>query len=95
MLDLVSHYMRDRRRVETMLLILKRFKNIYNNENMVEIMLEIINDYDISLKIGYFVFDNAFSNDTCVEVVLRELGCIDFIKESRRLRCFGYICQAA
>ena len=28
---------------------------------------------DLKKKLGYFVLDNATSNDTCVEAILREI----------------------
>ena len=32
--------------------------------------MEVINDYGIALKVGYFVMDNASNNDTIIKALL-------------------------
>jgi len=32
--------------------------------------MEVINDYGIALKVGYFVMDNASNNDTMIKALL-------------------------
>ena len=45
-------------------------------------------------QIGWFVLDNASSNDTCVAEILKGLD-IDDTVEHRRLRCLGHIINLA
>jgi hypothetical protein len=33
-------------------------------ENQAQIIMQVINDYGIASKVGYFVMDNADNNDT-------------------------------
>ena len=42
----------------------------HSGENMAAVLLEIFKDYGISGNIGYFMADNAESNDTCIEAIL-------------------------
>jgi hypothetical protein len=50
-------------------------------------------DYGISERIGYFMADNATSNDTCIDAVLKTLypHMTATQQKRRRLRCFGHI----
>lgn len=55
-------------------------------------ILDIIHDYKIDKKVGYFTLDNAENNDTAMEVIGAELG---FLGKARRGRCFGHILNLA
>ena len=65
-------------------------KSPYFKENIIEAIIAIIKTYKIINKIGYFVLDNARSNDTCISTIIERLNIKD-IKEHRRLRYLGYI----
>ncbi|KJZ68504.1 hypothetical protein HIM_12105 [Hirsutella minnesotensis 3608] len=60
---------------------------------MADVLLQIIKDYKITDRVGYFMADNASANDVCVDAVLRAVypGISDKQRRRRRLRCFGYI----
>jgi len=60
---------------------------------MADVLLHIFDDYKISGRIGYFMADNASSNDTCVDLVLQALYPNMSKKQRlrRRLGCFGHI----
>jgi hypothetical protein len=55
-------------------------------------ILDIICDYKIEKKIGYFTLDNAENNDTAMAIVGAELG---FNGKARRGRCFGHLLNLA
>ena len=55
-------------------------------------ILNIIYDYKIDKKIGYFTLDNAVNNDMALEVIGAELG---FNGKAQRGCCFGYILNLA
>ena len=61
---------------------------------MAQTVTEVIDDYQIRNKIGYFVLDNADSNDTCVSAILQNLN-LGHRKAHRRLRCVGHIINLA
>jgi hypothetical protein len=73
----------------------------HTGENIGSVVLELLREYDIGGdQIGYFMLDNASSNDTAVEFILKDL--CPWMKSKqrryRRLRCLGHIinlcCQA-
>jgi hypothetical protein len=51
-------------------------------------VLAVIDDYDLRDKVGFFVLDNASSNDTAVKILGETL---QFDPQVRRLRCVGHI----
>ena len=65
-----------------------RIEGRHSGENLADRVSEIIHEYNIEGRIGYFVTDNAESNDTCLDHLGIELG---FNKQHRRLRCCGHI----
>ena len=73
MLGIVAHYMDNLGKNYTVLIGLRRLRGPHSGENMAQLVIEIIVEYDIADKIGCFVLDNASSNDTCVEIVLCKL----------------------
>lgn len=73
----------------------------HSSENLGSVVLELLNEYGIGGdQVGYFMLDNASSNDNAVEFILKKL--CPWMKSKqrrhRRLRCFGHIvnrcCQA-
>lgn len=80
---------------------LRRVYGEHTGENVGSIIIELVKEYDIDGDlIGYFMLDNASSNDTAVEFILKELCPWMDSKQrrNRRLRCLGHIinlcCQA-
>ncbi|KJZ69640.1 hypothetical protein HIM_10979 [Hirsutella minnesotensis 3608] len=80
---------------------MRRVHGEHSGENLGSTVLELLKEYDIGGdQIGYFMLDNASSNDTAVEFILKEL--CPWMKPQqrrhRRLRCLGHIvnlcCQA-
>jgi hypothetical protein len=82
--------MRSEYKVETTLLGLRRLKGSYSEENIAEAIVAVVETYKIIDKIGYFVLDNAESNDTYISAVIEPFN-IKNTKEHRRFRCLGYI----
>jgi hAT family protein len=80
---------------------MRRVYGEHTGENLGSAVLELLKEYDISGdQTGYFMLDNASSNDTAVEFILKELSPWMKPKQrrQRRLRCLGHIinlcCQA-
>ena len=94
-IGIVGYYISSQYKVETILLGLRRLWGDHSGENMAEAVLEVIRDYGLTGdKIGWFVLDNATSNDTYVAEILHALGIKDTV-ERRRLRCLGHIINLA
>jgi len=69
---------------------LKRVQGAHSGENIARAVLQVIREFSIADKVGYFQADNAGNNDTCVQAIL------DVISPStpaiyQRLRCFGHV----
>ena len=91
-LGVVAHYMDTTHTVQTRLIGLRRLKGPHSGENMAQILIELFKEYEITNNLGYFILDNASSNDTCVEIILSELTNLTFPeRQARRLRCWGNI----
>jgi hAT family C-terminal dimerisation region len=87
----VGHFMSSKYKVESVLLGLRRIQGTHTGENIAEAVLKVIHKYGLSGdQMGWFVLDNATSNDTCVEEILKRLSINDTV-ERRRLRCLGHI----
>ncbi|KAI8416802.1 hypothetical protein FOFC_03314 [Fusarium oxysporum] len=85
----------------TTVLGIRRVYGEHTGENLGSVVLELLKEYDIGGdEIGYFMLDNASSNDTAVGFILKELCPWMDSKQRRhrRLRCLGHIvnlcCQA-
>jgi hypothetical protein len=57
---------------------------------MAKEVLHVLKDYEIGNRFGYFILDNASSNDNAVRTILQEFNISSEYKE-RRLRCLGHI----
>jgi hypothetical protein len=91
----VGHYMSSQYKVETTLLGLRRLHGTHSGENIAEAVVKIIGKYGLTGdQVGWFVLDNASSNDTCVKEIIKALGINDTV-EHRRLRCLGHIINLA
>ncbi|KAM3537406.1 hypothetical protein ARSEF1564_009669 [Beauveria bassiana] len=88
LLGLTVHFLDDEGKFRTFLLGLPRIEGRHSRENLADRVSEIIHEYNIEGRIGYFVTDNAESNDTCLDHLAVKLG---FNKQQRRLRCSGHI----
>ena len=55
-------------------------KGPYFKKNIAEAIITVIKTYKIISKIGYFVLNNAGSNNTCVSTIIERLNIKD-IKE--------------
>jgi hypothetical protein len=58
----------------------RRLYDSHSDENVAGAVISVIDEYEIVENIKYIVFDNASSNDTCVEEILRQFS-INDIKE--------------
>ena len=88
LLGLTVHFLDEEGRFRAFLLGLPQVEGRHTGENLADRVSEIIHEYGLEDRIGYFVTDNADNNDTCLDALSAELG---FNKVQRRLRCSGHI----
>ena len=92
-LGVVGHWIAADGKLHGTLLGLRRFHGSHTGVNQAEHFWEVVKQYELETKIGYFTLDNATNNDTTltqISVYLAELG-IEFKPTERRLRCFGHV----
>ena len=65
-------------------------KGPYSRKNIVEAIITVVKTYEIINKIGYFVLDNAGSNNTCISTIIERLNIKD-IKEHCCLCYFSHV----
>jgi hypothetical protein len=92
-LGCVAHFINRSGKRRTVVLALRELVGEHSGENMADVLLHIFDDYGISDRIGYFMADNASSNDACIDLVLKALypNMSRKHRVRRRLRCFGHI----
>jgi hypothetical protein len=63
-------------------------KGPHSGENIAKVLSTVIDFYDISTIIGFFIMDNASNNDTCIQEIAKQYPAI---KQQSRLRCVGHM----
>ncbi|KAF5227403.1 hypothetical protein FANTH_14776 [Fusarium anthophilum] len=77
------------RGVAQALLSLREFKGSHNGKLQANAFLEVVEEYDLRGKVGYFTMDNQDANDTMLDDIAKEIDGLDPV--ARRLRCSGHI----
>jgi hypothetical protein len=60
----------------------------HTGENIAGEILDIVREFEIEDRLGYFTLDNASNNKTTMEILGRELG---FNWKKRWVRCIGHV----
>ncbi|KAG7100801.1 Zinc finger BED domain-containing protein RICESLEEPER 1 like [Verticillium longisporum] len=87
-ISIVGHFVDSEGEKRDVLLGLPRLVGPHSGESMAPYVKEVIDQYEMGFKLGYFMLDNAESNDTCLETLARWFP-MDISR--RRLRCIGHI----
>lgn len=93
-LGVVAHFIDYTGTPRTILIGLREVIGTHSGENIAEAVVGVIEDYNISHLLGYFVMDNADNNDTAVEAIIAAIR-PDLDHKERRLRCTGHIINLA
>ncbi|KAI8416145.1 hypothetical protein FOFC_02454 [Fusarium oxysporum] len=87
---IVVHFVdAETRGVAQALLSLREFKGSHNGKLQAKAFLEVVEEYDLRRKVGYFTMDNHDANDTMLGDIAKEIDGLDPV--ARRLRCSGHI----
>ncbi|KAG6999750.1 Transposon Tf2-6 polyprotein [Fusarium oxysporum f. sp. conglutinans] len=87
-LAVVAHFLDESHKLQTALLDLPPLKGPHSGENLAKALSKVIDFYDISTVIGFFMMDNAGNNDTCIQELAKQYPAI---KLQSRLRCVGHM----
>ena len=92
LLGIVGHWI-DGGAVQMALFGMQRLRGAHTGENMAEAVVSVIEEYSLQSKFGYFMLDNAPTNDVCVRHLCEKLQVDSTVKEhsARRLRCTGHV----
>ena len=90
---IVAHFIDSKGYRQTKLLAIRQLKGEHSGENIAASVLKVIKEYRIRDRIGFFVLDNAGSNDTAVEHILCSLypEMSNEARKRRRLRCLLHV----
>lgn len=96
-ISVYSHFVDRRGRRSSRLLAFRRLHGSHGGENQASALLDVIDEYRLRRKVGYFMCDNAKSNDKAVSAVLKQLYPAIQQRQilARRLRCLGHITNLA
>ncbi|KJZ68471.1 hypothetical protein HIM_12135 [Hirsutella minnesotensis 3608] len=84
----VGHFVDGHGKKRDVLLGLPRLVGPHSGENIGPHIKKVIDRHELGSKLGYFMLDNAESNDTCIQT-LAQWYPMDV--QRRRLRCVGHI----
>jgi hypothetical protein len=70
LLGAIAHFVNSQGNLEEVLICLKEVEGSHTGENLSQYILQAINDFDITPRLGYFQMDNAPNNN----VMLREVS---------------------
>lgn len=81
---LIAYYIDDNGQFQ--IILISFYWVIWSNfgEVIVEQMIGLFQEYGIEKKVDYFVFDNATSNNTCVEAIFKAIQ-LDLSKKEQKL----------
>lgn len=97
LMAVVVHYTDKSLKNRKTMIALRRLSGSHGGENMGALLVDILKDFELIESLGYFVTDNASSNDVAIDYVLRTLLPVltPTLRKQRRLRCFGHILNLA
>lgn len=89
-IDIVCHFFDQNKQLRTVLLAVRNMHGDHNGKNQAKAILPVLDNYLLKAKLGYFITDNASSNDICITEIIN-LICPDLDAKERRLQCIGHI----
>lgn len=66
---MIAHYTSESGQLEHSVLALRELDGKHSGHNIAGCVMQVINDYGIASKVGYFMMDNAGNNNTIIEAL--------------------------
>jgi hypothetical protein len=88
LLGLVAQFLDHSGVPKIVLLSLPRQKGRHCGHRISKTVVEVIREFDIGNKLGYFITDNASNNATCLQFLGEEFN---FSAPERHVRCAGHV----
>lgn len=92
---IVAHLVGKGHIAQSILLGLKRMRAGHSGEDIGEVVLAVLKEYDIINKLGVFVGDNAESNDTAIKAMFKTIDPRVKDISPYRSRCLGHVINLA
>ena len=90
--EIVSYFINNNYQVTTILLNIREIYKEYSNENISQIVVDVIYEFQTKSELDVFVLNNVDNNNITVYYILNKLELYDIHeKEHYRLRCLDYI----
>jgi hypothetical protein len=68
-LGIIAHYISEEGTLQECLLAMKVVNGRHTGENLSQYVLQVIQDYGITSRLGYLQMDNASNNDSLIRVL--------------------------
>ncbi|KJZ68600.1 hypothetical protein HIM_12009 [Hirsutella minnesotensis 3608] len=93
LLGVVAHFIDEFGQNQSILIAIRQLHGSHSGENQAEVIKEVIQEYNLQNRIGYFVTDNASNNNTAIDsLIARFLPHLTPKQRlGRRLRCLGHV----
>ena len=93
LLDLTAHWIGIKGDTYHVLLGLRHLYGAHTGENQAQVVLTLLQEYELCQKVGYFTLDNASNNDKALQFLAQQLKDFeaDFNPIEQRLRCMGHV----
>ena len=87
------HYTDENGTLQQSVLALQKVEGQYTGKNLASIMLSVAEEYQIQLKLGFFIGNNAGNNDTIIRTISSSLvkDDISYDPKIHCLRCNDHI----
>ncbi len=97
-LGIVAHFIDSDGDLVSYCVALREIQGKHSGENQARLVMGVIEDYGVVTQVGYFVSDNADSNDTLMDTLqklLHDRHDVIYDPKHHRLRCTGHTINLA
>jgi hypothetical protein len=68
LMGIIAHYFADNSDLSESVLAFRELQGQHTGENQTQLILAVVEEYGIAIKVGFFMMDNAESNETMIRV---------------------------
>lgn len=68
-MGIIGHYIADNGELRESVLAFRQLHGQHTVENQSQVIMEVIKEYGIASKVGYFMMDNAENNETMMRAL--------------------------
>jgi hypothetical protein len=94
-LGVCAHFLTPNLTLSHALIGIREIEGVHNGENIASVISQVIQEFNLSDKLGVFIGDNSGNIDTAVECLVGEFWPNEVGMETRRARCIAHIINLA